>query len=304
MDPVAPPETGLYFYRYGTDASASPRELRFENYDIRPEDFHPLGIEYVPQSRTLFMINHAEKGSRIDRFRFYAEEAMLKFAGSIEDPLLPTPNSMAALSPSTLIVTNDHYFRSRYQPRLAMAETVLGLPLGTIVRVDLDISKRNGPPNITSLARVPFANGVVELNKTAIAVASSSKAEVYIYSSKSGFSQGSVDVGVSHTIQLPFPPDNLSMDGNGVLFIAGPAHGPSLSQRAAMNFACVSGQIVQCPRSPSFIASWTAESGVEVLYVGNEFDTITTTVWDVSRRFGIATGLYAKGIMTFKEAEA
>ncbi|TKA62193.1 hypothetical protein B0A55_10527 [Friedmanniomyces simplex] len=305
IDSVAPPETGLYLSRYSADDYTEPEKLKLVNFDPGPGNFHPLGLEYEPGSKVLFVVNHAESGTRIESFRLNRERLEAKHIGSITDPLLHTANSIAAMSPSTLLVSNDHYFTQRKNGFLATLETYLGLPLASLVRVELDITRARGPPKVTVLARHAFANGVALLDDTTVAVASSSGAAVHVYTSPSGFAKGTEDVSLAETIRLRFLPDNVSVDGNGVLLIAGHPFAPALEARVIAGEACSAPDATEqgCPTSPSWIAEWTAEGGVKDLFVGNGFGSATTAVRDVRRGKGIAVGLYDRGILTWSEAE-
>ncbi|KAK5719097.1 hypothetical protein LTR15_007620 [Elasticomyces elasticus] len=303
IDPIAPPETGLYLVNYASDDYVEPIRLKMIDFEPGPGNFHPLGIEFEPGSKILYVVNHADSGTRIERFRLLKDVGQAKWLGSITDPLLTTPNSIAALGPSALLVSNDHYFTQRNNPILATLETYLSLPLASLVRVDVDVTRKGIPPKVTVLAYQSFANGVALLNSTTVAVASSSGTVVYIYNSPSGFANGTEDMSVVETIRLPFLPDNLSVDRNGVLLISGHPHAPSLEARVKAGAACANPDATQqeCPTSPSWIAEWTAEGGLKNLFIGSDFGTTTTTVRDVDRGMGIAVGLYDRGILTWSE---
>ncbi|KAK5113987.1 hypothetical protein LTR62_003110 [Meristemomyces frigidus] len=296
-NPSSHPDTGLYIYNYQDQDAAIPHKLTLTNFNS--STFHPLGIEYVPQSRTLYVVNHAEAGSRIESFRIKVDNQQAHHLATIEHPDLQTPNSIAALSASSLLVTEDHYFEARYHPWLAKLETYLGLSLGSIVRLDLDITRAAGPPKLTYLAGQAFANGIVLLDAKTMAVASTVGAAVNIYTSPSGFTQDREDVTLKQTINLSFLPDNLSVDSNGALLIAGHPYAPSLEAVAKCSEAKQARD--KCPKAPSWIASWTPAGGVQDLFVGSDFGTATTAVRDVGRGIGIAVGLYEKGIMTWSE---
>ncbi|KAK3114360.1 hypothetical protein LTR53_007397 [Teratosphaeriaceae sp. CCFEE 6253] len=302
-DPVAPPGTGLYFYRYSSETYAEPEQLKLIDFAPGPGNFHPLGIEYEPGSKTLYVANHADSGPRIESFRLLPERVEAKHLGSITDPKLHTPNSILALNPTTLLVTNDHYFVKRRHSLLATLETYLGLPLASVVRVDLDITRQRLPPKVTEVAQQPFANGLARLNDTTVAVASSSGAAVYLYTSASGFILA--DLSASRIIPLPFLPDNLSVDGNGVLLIAGHPHAPSLEARVHAGEACADPEATEaeCATPPSWIAEWTSEGGLKDLFVGSGFGSATTAVRDVGRGKGLAVGLYDHGLLTWSETE-
>ncbi|KAK4555862.1 hypothetical protein LTR86_007082 [Recurvomyces mirabilis] len=306
IDSSAHPDAGLYIYHYQDQVNAVPIKLKFSNFASGERNFHPLGIEYIPQSRTLYVVNHAPNGPRIESFRITVDHQEALHIGTIEHPELRTPNSIAALSPSSLLVTNDHYFEIRKSGVLAKLETYLALPLANVVRLDLDISRKAGPPKVTQLARLAFANGVALLNATTMAVSSSAGAAVHVYSSPSRFMKDADDVKLSNIIRLPFLPDNLSVDSNGALLIAGAPYAPALEavSKASADFDKPDAVQADRPKAPSWIAEWTEKDGLNDLFVGYDFSTSTTAVRDSGRGIGLAVGLYERGIMTWGDATA
>ncbi|KAK0354654.1 hypothetical protein LTR91_011544 [Friedmanniomyces endolithicus] len=312
-DPTTPPETGLYLSRYSADDYIEPQKLTLTNFSPGPADFHPLGITYDPGSKSLFVVNHAASGTRLETFRLNRERLEAKHIASISDPLLGTANSVVAVNSATLLVSNDHFFARRSHGWLATLETYLALPLASLVRVDLDITRAQGPPKVTVLARLPFANGVAVLNGTTVAVASTARAAVYIYTSPSGFAKGTADVKLVEMVRLQFLPDNLSVDSNGALLIAGHPFAPALEARARAGTGGKCGVLETaagdgeddggCPVAPSWVAEWTAEGGMRDLFVGRGFGSATTAVRDVGRGRGMVVGLYDRGVLTWSETE-
>jgi len=272
-----------------------------------------LGITYDPGSKSLFVVNHAASGTRLETFRLNRERLEAKHIASISDPLLGTANSVVAVNSATLLVSNDHFFARRSHGWLATLETYLALPLASLVRVDLDITRAQGPPKVTVLARLPFANGVAVLNGTTVAVASTARAAVYIYTSPSGFAKGTADVKLVEMVRLQFLPDNLSVDSNGALLIAGHPFAPALEARARAGTGGKCGVLETaagdgeddggCPVAPSWVAEWTAEGGMRDLFVGRGFGSATTAVRDVGRGRGMVVGLYDRGVLTWSETE-
>ncbi|KAK1057744.1 hypothetical protein LTR33_013560 [Friedmanniomyces endolithicus] len=315
-DPLAPAETGLYLSRYSDPDYIEPQKLTLTNFHPGPANFHPLGITYDPGSKSLFVVHHAASGTRLETFRLNRDRLEAKHISSISDPLLLTANNVVALNSATLLVSNDHFFAKRSHGWLTMLETYLALPLASLVRVDLDITRAQGPPNVTVLARLPFANGVAVLNGTTVAVASTVRAAVYLYTSPSGFAKGTADVKLVETVRLHFLPDNLSVDSNGALLIAGHPFAPALEARARAGTGGACGVLEtatatgngeedgECPVAPSWVAEWTAEGGVRDLFVGRGFGSATTAVRDVGRGRGMVVGLYERGVLTWSETEA
>jgi len=287
-------------YYYAEDKSPQPEKLKLLDFQAIAIDFHPLGIEYDVETRRIFVVNHAGTGSTIEVFKLFIEEMAATHIGSIRHPLLHAPNSIALLSGTELLVSNDHYFLKRSQPSLAALETYLGLPGGNIAHVKLsDPVTETATVNI--LAHVPFANGVALLNDTTLAVASTSGAAVLLYTSTSRFQ----DISLAQTIHLPFLPDNLSVDDVGTILIAGHPYAPAVEKTARNNALCSQADAISEPRckerAPSWVSEWSPESGLRHLYVGDEISTSTTAVRDVQRGIGFVTGLYDRGLLRWKE---
>jgi len=138
-------------------------------------DFHPLGLEYVPSTRTLYAANHNSNGSCIEIFRLDTAARSLSHIRTLADPKLHAPNAIRALSDHELLVSNDHYFLRRSSAVLALAETYLAVPGGSVAYVNL----RSGV--VAHVARLPFANGLAVVNGTVVAVASTGTPAVYVY---------------------------------------------------------------------------------------------------------------------------
>jgi arylesterase/paraoxonase len=203
----------------------------------------------------------------------------------------------------TLYITNDHYFLARYHPWLAKLETWLAPAIGNVIHFDIPTS------TATHLDRVAFANGVVLLDDKTLAVASTTKLEVYIYHApNSGI--GKTDkpkLYLKSTIPIPFLPDNLSYDSHGKkLLIAGHAHPFTMDPFAKSRDACHSGEGEEreraCEiRTSTGVAEWSEEEGLKVLWMGDEFATGSTAVRDGKRGVGIVSGLFERGLLVWRE---
>jgi arylesterase/paraoxonase len=220
-------------------------------------------------------------------------------------PQIHSPNSIAVLDETTLYITNDHYFLARYHPWLAKLETWLAPPSGNVIHFDILTE------TATHLDRVAFANGVVLLDDKTLAVASTTKAEVYVYHApNNGVSRGSdikPKLYLKKTIPIPFLPDNLSFNTHtGKLLIAGHAHPFSMDPFAKSRDACHSGkgetQKKACQiRTSTGVAEWSEEAGLKVLWMGDEFATGSTAVRDGKRGMGIVSGLFERGLLVWRE---
>ena len=247
------------------------------------------------------MVNHTPTGSCIEMFKLFAQDTAATHIGTIKHSLITAPNSIAAVNGRELFVTNDHHFLRRHNPVLALLETYLGIPGGSVVHADLGSILE---PKVDMLAKVPFANGIVELNSTALAVASSSMNSVYVYHVERRSDNGTPQLSKKETIRVPFHADNLSVDKNGKLLIAGHPHGPTLEKVAKNSARCNALGTKNkegCVKGLSWIAEWSEKDGLKSLYVGDGFGTCSTAVRDVDREFGIASGLYERGVLTWDD---
>lgn len=292
----------MYFWDYTNKISSTrPEKLKLLDFNNGLLHFHPLGLDYHDQSNTIFVINLPPSGPCIEMFKLFPAERAATHTGTIKHHLLAAPNSIAAINGHELFVTNDHYFMAKDNPKLALLETYLGVPGGSVVHVDL---RSILEPKVSSLARVPFANGLVELNSSALAVASSSMNSVYIYGVERQSDGGAPNLTKRETIRVPFHADNLSVDGNGKLLIAGHPHGPTLEKIARSSARCNSPgspNTQGCETGLSWVAEWSEAGGLRNLYVGDGFGTSSTAVRDVGRKVGFATGLYGRGLLTWDE---
>ncbi|KAK7419081.1 hypothetical protein QQX98_003583 [Neonectria punicea] len=289
------PTTGgglwLYDYASGTD-SLTPLDLA--GYD---GDLHPLGLAYDAATAKLFVANHRTDGSRVDVFDLdlAADRPVAKHRRSIKHPLIHGPNSIALISSNELYVTNDHHFLARQHGFLSRIETYAGVPGGSVVYVD------HSADTARVVARLPFANGIEFLNETALAVSATSAASVHIYSVEAT----THDITARSSFKVPFMPDNLSVDKNGVLLVAGHPHPPSLTKYAESRALCNSeegepAEVCKVATAGTWISEWTAEGGRKDLFVDTWFPSGCTALRDVARKTGIITGLYAKGVLVWK----
>ncbi len=305
IDPTSSPSTGIYIWHYSTP-DTEPEQVKLLDFSRRSQEFHPLGIEYHAPSNTLFIINHSPSGPTVELFRFYPSERAATHITTLRHPRLATPNSLAVLSSTEFLVTNDHYFHRRFNPFFALLETYLAFRGGSVIHVKLHPNIADGIKAASNLMQLPFANGIAHLNASTIAVASSSMNTVYLYSITQPASEDSPPyLEQLSSISLPFHPDNLSVDGSGKLLIAGHPHGPTLEKVAKSNRFCHSGVAEEREKcfteGLSWVAEWSEVEGVKTLYVGDEYGTSTTAVRDVGRGVGVVTGLYAEGVYVWRD---
>lgn len=269
------------------------------NYTI-PADLNPLGIEFDASTSTLYVINHSRNsGSVIEVFQADVPNAVAKHVLTFKHPLIHTPNSIHSLGDGKLLVTNDHYVRAAISPLLSKIETFTGIPGGSIVYTDI----RN-PADTKTLAHIPFANGIAMLNATTVAVASSAKAGVYLYT----LNPDDHTLAFQKSVRTPAGADNLSVDSNGKLLIAGHPFAPSLMQvsqgRANCNLEGSEEEKKACEcTAPSWAAEWSEKDGLKEIYQdsGEEFCSSSTFARDVGRGVSFISGLYERGILLVKE---
>lgn len=292
----APPQHGaLWIYEYTT--SAPPRQLELKNFNITT--FHPLGIELDTATSTLYVVNHDPSGSVIEIFTLSTDAKTATHIRTLSHPLIHTPNSITTLGDGKILFTNDHYIPSRQSAILSQAETWLGVPGGSVVYLDTT----NIEATIKTVARIPFANGIVQLNKTTVAVASTSNAAINLYELSDTY-----DLTFTTSIPVPTLVDNLSLDGNGKLLFAGHPFAFALTRLAKRRYRCkpwnltgeeVDKEACRCD-GPSLFGEWSDERGVRVLYSGMGFCSSTTAVRDVERGVGFVSGLYEWGFLVFR----
>ncbi|KAI1127415.1 putative paraoxonase [Nemania abortiva] len=307
---------GLYVFDYkNTSASDDEalKQLKFVDFKFQ-SDFHTLGMAYDESTSTLFVASHRHDFPAIEMFKLDLRAYTAAHLRSIQHPLIHAPNSIVLRNDHEFYVTNDHYFLIRDNPVLNLLETNLGLPGGSIVHVDISPALKNPAALVQAdvVARLPFANGIELLNDTTAAVSSSSKSRVYFYSiDNAELSEAPKFTRVSD-FKVPFSPDNLSVSKDGALLIAGHPHVPSLGKFAKTRHICNSAdelaradaamrETCSMLTAPSWAAKWTEDGGLETLYADVEYPTSATAARDSDRKVGIIAGLYARGILVWRE---
>ncbi|KAF2221961.1 hypothetical protein BDZ85DRAFT_264664 [Elsinoe ampelina] len=294
-------EGALYLYDYAGKHPENDelREIKLMDYPHAGKDFHPLGLGYHAPSNRIFVVNLSkERRPRIEVFRLHLSEAAATFIQSIKHVHLPSPNSIYAISENSFYVTNDHYFPHRQNALLNQIETFGALPISTVDKVTFS----DTTVGIKTMARLPFPNGIVRLNDTAFAVASTTSASVRLYheDKKSG------KWTEKESISVRMLPDNLSVDEEGTLFIAGHAHTTSITKYAKTRAECNTpegSKTQKCKdlKSPSMVVSWTRREGVKEIYTDVKYGAACTAVRDSKAKVGIISSLYDRGLLVWKE---
>jgi arylesterase/paraoxonase len=296
----------IQVYEYSQHSYDSPGEVHALEItgwtETARKQFHPLGIGRKAGSRQLSVVNHAPDGPFIEQLELSADGKSAKHVRSIKHDLLHAPNSVAPLSDTELLVTNDHMFTPHNNKVLNKLETFLAPPIASVVHLDLNTNKA------VILARLPFANGIIPLNGTHLAVSSTSTPAIFIYA----MDVESKALTLTKKIRAPFFTDNLKLDATGKLLVAGHPHPRpvdvmALNQRKYnLDNDPMATELLpekDRPRSGSWVSEWDGneEGKLRDLYIGSDFDTACAASRDVHRGVGIITGLYAKGILLWKE---
>jgi hypothetical protein len=294
----------LWAYDYtitdGSDAESLKR-IKLPGFP-HASDFHTLGMAFDLETSNLFVVSHAVAGSRIELFNLDIGSLTASYIQTIQHPLINAPNSIASINGQEFYVTNDHYITKKQSFLLSNLETYLGPPTGTVVHVNV----KDSDIDVKVVAWVPFANGIEILNSSTVAVASSSRAAVYLFNTL----DATTLKGTSR-IRLPFIPDNLSGSG-GKLLIAGHGHMPALAKFTQSRRFCndpfeyertdpTVKESCRNLQAVSWVSEWSESEGLKHLYVDTEYPSSSTAVKDAGKAVGIISGLYAKGILIWRD---
>jgi arylesterase/paraoxonase len=287
--------------KYAWDEKAQLHQLQMDGLNVTQwMNFHPLGLGYRAETRTLYVVNHAQYGPSIEVFEVNKQVTGITHQRTITHPLLHTPNSVTPISNHEVYITNDHKYEIRKDRIHATLETYLSYPGGTVVYM-------NFKTNTTRIVAkdIPFANGVTVLNSTHLAVASTTTPSVSIFS----ISPTTRALTLKMKISVPFWVDNLKTDSSRTLLMAGHPWAPAVSKIAKTNHLykyirerAEGLPLEERPRAPSWVAEWDGnrEGRIKDLYVGSDFGTSTSVVRDVNRGIGFVGGLYERGVMMFR----
>ncbi|KAH8648450.1 putative paraoxonase [Xylariales sp. PMI_506] len=312
FQPGPVPSGDLFVYHYGRPEGSDIDALeRIELVNYEPgDDFHSLGVAFHEPTSTLFVANNRHDGPHVDLFKLDLKASTATHIRSIQHPFIHGPNSIVLVSESEFYVTNDHYFLMINGRLLSLLETYLSFPLGTVVHVDI-----SDPETVSAnvVARVPFANGIEFVNDTTLAVAATSRSAVYLYDVVHVNTTSSIpSLTYKSKIQLPFSVDNLSVSKDGRLLMAGHPHPPSLTKFATTRHVCNDAaelansdagvkEYCRTGTTASWVSQWTEETGLKHLYADIEYPSSSTATIDSEMGVGFITGLYAKGILMWRE---
>ncbi|KAF7330570.1 hypothetical protein MVEN_02497100 [Mycena venus] len=221
MGPLRNPDPHGALWLLSAEKDAAPRRITFKNYPPN-HDFHPLGIAISPSTgnapSNLFAINHARKRTVIEQFTISpASPGVATHVRTISSSYFVSPNSIALTSPSSFYVSNDHLMTRR------LPRTVRWV---SHITLDPELTARTPILEHRFAASfIPFANGIsLSPSGFQLAVASSTPAEVRLYSRNPTTNA----LARTHSVPVPFSPDNLDFDETGTLVVSGHPHFPSL----------------------------------------------------------------------------
>ncbi|KAI1464035.1 calcium-dependent phosphotriesterase [Daldinia caldariorum] len=312
------PNAEIYAYSYGnanTPDSESLTRFKIQGYNSSL-DFHTIGLAYDEETSTLFVTNHRKEGKSIELFKLDFDTFTANHFRTIQHPLFRSPNSIALLNSHQFLVTNDHHFLMENSRFLSMAETLLGLPLSTVLHVDISslLEDPASPTRVNIVARLPFANGIEIVNETTVAVASTTSTAVYFYDMTKPDSINTTLPTLTYKSKVSFPfwVDNIQFSGDGTLYAAGHPHPATLNEYALSRHECSSPEKLAAAdeslqkycrnvKGLSGVSKWTESGGVERVYFDDKFPTSTTAAFDSKRKIGIITGLYTKGLLVWRE---
>lgn len=329
MGPLRDPEPhgGLWVHSQGQGKYSKPQRIRLEGYP-QGHDFHPLGMEVYPSyngnASNLFVVNHARERSHIEQFTLKpTNPPVATWIRTITSDYLVSPNSLVLTSPTSFYVTNDHLMTRRLPAPLGnilpMTETVLGLPFSWVSHITINDSAFSEPAMMEhtyAALGLSFANGIaLSPDGETLAVASTSVSRIQFYARDPNTNK----LTHTHMVPVPFAPDNIMFDDEGILIAAGHQHFPSLIGVAANKTSATapSWVISITPREPQSDKGhpWEYDTKspvpastkvpavlshvVETLFQSNGelFSTSTTGLRDSRTGTLYSIGLYEEGLL-------
>ena len=199
------PDGAIYSY----DLRAESPELLNLTADLEPP-FHPHGIYLLEgvSASVLYVINHTGEEHLVEIFDW--ESGRLAHRKTVRDPLLRSPNDLAAMTDGTFFVTNDHGSGSELGKTV---EDFLRLERSNVVYWD-------GAQMRVVYEGLAYANGIeLSSDESELFVASTSKGRILRFEVGEA---GSLDL--LEEIKLGTGVDNLERDLHGFLWVAAHPH--------------------------------------------------------------------------------
>lgn len=326
------PHGGLWVYSPTAGKESKPKSIVLKGY---PEghDFHPLGLDIFPShngnASNLFVINHARQRTFVEQFSITpANPTEATWIRTLTSKYFVSPNSVALTSPTSFYVTNDHFMTRRlpmpFGSVLPVMETVLGLPLTWVSHITVNENAQTESTVVEhtfAALGISFSNGIaISPNGKDVAVASSAMAYVYFYTRDPENNK----LTPTYSVPLPFAPDNLMYDDEGILFAAGHPNFLSLTAVAGNKTDAIAPSWVvsispreqtgdkagvllkeydsRAPVSASTKAPAVISHEVETVFQSNGklFSSSSTALRDSRTGVVYVTGLYEQGLLVCK----
>lgn len=320
------PRGALWLVDFDGKAEAT-HTLKLEDYPD-DKDFHPLGVQIWPSrsgsTSNMFVVNHGRNETTIEQLVLDpSNPTTAKFVQTISSPYFVSPNALALTSPTSFFVSNDHLMTRRLPSFLGeflpLVETFGGLPLAFISHVTISNNSSPGAAVIRHTITKPgvsFPNGLaLSPDGRTLAVASSAWAGVHFFN-RTQNADGSEILTRAQYVSVPFAPDNVHYDSDGVLFVAGHPYFPALTAVAANKTdqtpswvvsltprggdeAKGEGFDVNAPLSAALRVNAAPSHKIETIYQGDgtKFGGSTTGLRDSRTGAFFVTGLYQEGLL-------
>ena len=298
MNPSKSPGA-LYIYHYANTSPTEESEMKLLEIDgldeFKQANFNPLGLAFDRGTRRLYLVNHGPPNPWIDILELSPDASKLTYIKELRGGLVTVPNSIQTMGNHKIYFTNSVRYSQHQNPVLGPAETFLRIAKGNVVYMDTETE------DTSVVANVHFANGVARLNDTHLAVAATITPHIHVFEIQPDHS-----LRETKKLRCDFHVDNLKVDGEGKLIVAGHPYFPTFDavMKTQHEFDLEKGDSVDRPRAGSWVAEWdgNAEGVLKKLYVddGMEYGTSTSGVRDAKRDVGFVVGLYDRGILQYQ----
>ncbi len=175
-----------------------------------PKDIKPHGISFWTDGieKRLFAINHKSTGEHTVEIYLINTEGLLDHQKTVMFPEMYSPNDVHAVGPESFYATNDRSFNDSAQNKML---SLLGVPFGTAVYYDGKIGRK-----ITG--GLSYGNGVNgSTDGSYIYIAESVPKTIGVYARD----KVTGELESVRTISLNSAPDNIDIDEDGMLWVAG-----------------------------------------------------------------------------------
>ncbi|KAG9015598.1 hypothetical protein FRB90_004775 [Tulasnella sp. 427] len=229
MGPLRDPwaiQGSLWLYPYTSESSFDgvPRKLDLVGFP-KTSTFHPFGIDVIYDAKRgtyrLFAINQGEGAPSVEVFDLAPPPPNHKATTTLQathvktltHPGIVSPNSIAAISPTSFYVTNDHTLTRRIPyvgTVLHVAETFLKIFGGWVDLIEFDDDDNVGMTVSRAIGvKIPFANGIaLSPDGGTVAVASSTEMSIRFYKRDASTNALTYD----SRVVVPFHADNLAFE--------------------------------------------------------------------------------------------